>query len=117
MHKVSFAILALISLFITGIFLPASLESAEEQHGGDIWFPDTKKFPPVLFSHKKHIDAGNQCTVCHTKIFKKKKGSTNVGHAMTMKAMKNGEFCGTCHDGVKAFKVGGTCKKCHIKTE
>jgi len=115
MHKMSFVILLLISLFTAGIFLPASSESAKEQHGGDIWFKDTKKMPPVLYSHTKHIDAGMQCTDCHDAIFHKKKGSTDVDNAMTMRVMKKGKFCGTCHDGVKAFKVGFMCKKCHIK--
>ena len=89
--------------------------SGEEQHGGDIWFHDTKVLPPVLYSHEKHIEAGNKCEDCHDAIFKKKKGSSDVGNAMSMKVMKQGKFCGSCHDGVKAFKVGLMCKKCHIK--
>lgn len=83
--------------------------------GGDIIFKDTKKFAPVLFSHAKHKAAGNQCTDCHDGIFQKRKGSADARNAVTMKAMKQGKYCGTCHNGDKAFKVSRTCKKCHIK--
>ena len=37
------------------------------------------------------------------------------GDKMTMAAMNEGKFCGTCHDGNKAFsvKVQSDCAKCH----
>jgi len=116
MLKHSSISLSLACLLLVGLFLllPPGV-SGEEQHGGDIWFKDTKKMPRVLFSHKKHLAAGNQCSNCHDAIFQKKKGSTDANNAMTMRAMKAGKFCGTCHDGVKAFKVGRACKKCHVK--
>lgn len=78
--------------------------------GGDILFEDTKRRRPVLFSHQKHTEPGNQCKDCHPGIFKKKKGSTPT---MAMKAMRNGKYCGTCHDGKKAFTVKHSCAKCH----
>jgi len=116
MLKRSFIALSLVSaLLVSFLLLLPSTVFAEAQHGGDIWFKDTKMMPPVLFRHKKHLEAGKQCTDCHDAIFQKKKGSTDADNAMTMRAMKAGKFCGTCHDGVKAFKVGRVCKKCHIK--
>jgi c(7)-type cytochrome triheme protein len=115
MLKHAYISLSLTGTLLLGLFLLTPVVSAEEQHGGDIWFKDTKKMPHVLFSHEKHLKAGNQCEDCHKSIFQKKKGSTDEDHAMTMKVMKRGKLCGTCHDGVKAFKVGRSCKKCHIK--
>jgi c(7)-type cytochrome triheme protein len=89
------------------------LVSSEEKHGGDISFKDTKKFAPVIFSHDKHMQTGNQCADCHDSLFQKKAGATDTGNAITMKTMKTGKFCGACHDGQKSFSVNGSCKKCH----
>ena len=88
---------------------------SNEKHGGDIRFTDTKKFPPVIFSHDKHMQAGNQCADCHDTIFQKKAGSTDLKKALSMRNMKKGKLCGTCHDGQKAFSVKRSCKKCHVK--
>ena len=85
------------------------------KHGGDIIFPDTKSMAPVIFSHQKHMDSGSQCGDCHDQVFKKKKGSSDAGNALTMKSMKKGMFCSVCHDGKKAFKVSSKCGKCHVK--
>jgi c(7)-type cytochrome triheme protein len=101
-------------LILSTLAFPAFATSGEK-HGGDIWFKNTKKFAPVLFSHDKHVQAGNSCTDCHDKIFKKEMGTTDIGNTMTMRALKKGEFCGSCHDGQKAFSVKTSCKKCHIK--
>ncbi len=84
--------------------------------GGDIYYEDTKAKPPALFSHETHKQVGNKCTDCHDKIFKQKKGTADQGNAMTMKSMKKGLFCGSCHDGKQAFKVSRYCKKCHVKS-
>ena len=67
----------------------------------------------VHFSGKVHADAGLKCNACHTKIFKMKKG----GDKITMAAINKGQFCGTCHNGEKAFKANDPkdCKKCHKK--
>ncbi len=83
--------------------------------GGDIVFEDTKRLPPVLFSHDKHKEAGTKCTDCHDELFQKKKGSTDADKALTMKALKKGKYCGSCHDGEKAFTASRNCKKCHHK--
>ena len=83
--------------------------------GGDIVFKDTKSFAPVTFSHQKHKGAGGKCSDCHDQIFQKKKGSTDVDNALTMKVMKKGKYCGSCHDGGKAFSVKKNCKQCHRK--
>jgi len=67
----------------------------------------------VTFDGKVHADTGLKCADCHSKpkLFEMKKG----GDKMTMAAMNEGKFCGTCHDGKKAFsvKAPADCVKCH----
>ena len=69
----------------------------------------------VTFSGKTHADKGLKCAECHSKpkLFEMKKG----GDKMTMAAMNEGKYCGTCHDGKKAFSVKAAdgCVKCHKK--
>ena len=69
----------------------------------------------VIFDGKAHADKGLKCADCHTKpkLFEMKKG----GDKITMAAMNEGKFCGTCHNGTKAFSVkdAAGCAKCHKK--
>jgi len=90
----------------------------------DFSFEKGKDSPgTVTFSHEKHKEKNEKCTVCHTKVFKMKKGTTG---AITMAAMKEGKLCGACHDG--KTEIGGkvvfaaanekdkaSCEKCHKK--
>ena len=74
---------------------------------------DGKGAGKVIFSGKVHADKGLKCADCHPAIFKMKKGAD----AMTMKDINEGKFCGTCHNGTKAFssKDPANCAKCHPK--
>jgi len=68
----------------------------------------------VTFDGKVHADKGLKCADCHQSgIFKMKKGAD----AITMKDINDGKFCGTCHNGTKAFsaKDAANCGKCHKK--
>jgi c(7)-type cytochrome triheme protein len=67
----------------------------------------------VVFDGKIHADKGLKCNACHTKIFKMKKGADKI----TMHEINEGEFCGACHNGEKAFKASDpkNCKTCHKK--
>lgn len=65
----------------------------------------------VTFDGKTHADAGNKCNDCHTKIFQMKKGAATI----TAADHQPGKFCGSCHDGTKAFAQKGNCTKCHVK--
>jgi len=67
----------------------------------------------VVFDGKVHADKGLKCNDCHTKIFKMKKGSTE----MKMADINSGKYCGVCHNGEKAFKASdpANCGKCHKK--
>jgi c(7)-type cytochrome triheme protein len=66
----------------------------------------TKNVGTVAFSHRIHRFS---CTVCHPKIFIKKRNSNHT----SMKDMEEGKSCGACHNGAKAFSVKGDCVKCH----
>jgi len=68
----------------------------------------------VVFSHEKHLGGGAKCTDCHTKIFKMTKGQRT---SLKMADMNNGQACGVCHNGTKAFSVkeATSCEKCHKK--
>jgi c(7)-type cytochrome triheme protein len=69
----------------------------------------------VTFDAKAHADKGLKCAECHTKpkLFEMKKGKDQI----TMKDMNEGKFCGSCHNGTKAFKSSdaANCAKCHKK--
>ena len=74
----------------------------------------------AVFSHKKHLLRENlKCTACHPKIFIMKVDDKNAGKqsAFTMANMRKGRYCGTCHNGKKAFSVDdlASCKRCHPK--
>ncbi len=66
----------------------------------------------VIFDGKIHADKGLKCSDCHPKIFQMKKAAT-----MTMADLNAGKYCGTCHNGEKAFKSSdpANCNKCHKK--
>jgi c(7)-type cytochrome triheme protein len=68
----------------------------------------------VVFSHEKHLAKNAKCTDCHVKIFKMTKGQRS---SPKMADMNNGQACGACHDGKKAFSVKeqADCAKCHKK--
>lgn len=87
----------------------------------DFSFEQGKDSPgSVTFSHNSHKERAEKCQVCHTKVFKMKKGQTGP---LTMEKMKTGEQCGACHNG--KTQVGGkvafavddkaNCEKCHKK--
>jgi c(7)-type cytochrome triheme protein len=63
----------------------------------------------VKFNHGNHMQYF-QCNDCHAGLFPMKKGSVK----MTMKDIYDGKYCGSCHDGKKAF-VSTDCAKCHAK--
>ena len=57
-------------------------------------------FPPrALFSHRTHQSFG--CYACHPSVFPQ----ALVG--FTHDDMREGKFCGRCHDGRGAFAIAG----------
>jgi c(7)-type cytochrome triheme protein len=65
----------------------------------------------VTFKGDVHAGRGLACTECHTQVFPMQKHATE----MTMAEINEGKFCGTCHNGERAFKTsdGANCMKCH----
>ncbi len=63
----------------------------------------------VSFSHEFHTRIF-PCDNCHPKVFEMKKTQKK----MTMDAMYNGKYCGSCHNGGKAFP-STDCGKCHMQ--
>lgn len=84
----------------------------------DFSYEDTKPLPPVTFSHKFHVTEKKlQCAECHInpKIFEMKKFAASP--KMKMADLNEGKYCGTCHNGTKAFaaKDPQKCTTCHQK--
>lgn len=110
------AISLLVSLFflLSLIISRTAFSAAEDVVYGDIVFDakwSSKELLTPHFPHWKHR-IRYRCSVCHEKIFKMKRG----GNEMNMGLFKEGKFCGECHDGQEAFKIGfGTCNRCHNK--
>lgn len=98
------------SMAIVSLMVPMSV-LAQEVGGGELTFTP-KNASPVVFSHYKHgIDYNLKCTRCHYQLFQMAQGA----YVMTMKKMNEGDFCGKCHNGRKAFDVKDrkNCSRCH----
>jgi c(7)-type cytochrome triheme protein len=77
-----------------------------------IWEKPTK----VAFDHAIHTkDAGLSCESCHNDLFTMKTGAILASGKMTMAAMAEGKYCGTCHDGSTAFATNTKCSSCHTE--
>jgi c(7)-type cytochrome triheme protein len=111
--KTTFLFLPLVFLFLWAQLLSGSPVTGAATEEG-IVYRNTKDMPPVVFSHNTHMRerARVKCRECHPRLFK-------IGQkvSMSMLDLLKGKYCGACHNGVKAFKVGGkgSCKKCHIR--
>ena len=67
----------------------------------------------VTFSGKIHKDAGVKCMECHNKdVFPKMKYGTVE---IKMADIYAGKYCGTCHNGKRAFEAKANCNRCHVK--
>ena len=65
----------------------------------------------VLFDGRKHAEKGYACKDCHRGLFSEKYGTAKITHA----ALKQGHYCGACHNGMLAFSTvdQGKCFACH----
>jgi c(7)-type cytochrome triheme protein len=67
--------------------------------------------PPAVFPHWIHR-IRFKCYACHPTIFEMKAGA----NAITMDEIREGKFCGTCHNGKIAWEVSfDTCNRCHVE--
>ena len=114
------AMLAMVVLVVV-LVLPGSLLAQPPKGPADFAFEKGKDSPgAVTFSHEGHKDKADKCTLCHTKVFKMKKGQTGP---LTMEKMKAGEQFGSCHNGKTqmagkaVFTVDdkANCERCHKK--
>jgi c(7)-type cytochrome triheme protein len=113
--------IAVVALVVTAASLLAFSPGEAQKAPADFQYEKGKDSPgPVNFSHETHKSSAEKCTVCHTKIFKMKKGQTGTP---TMADMKAGKQCGACHDGKTktgdkvAFGMEdkAKCDSCHKK--
>ncbi len=109
---------SVIGIFILCLVaLGAAYAQQKKVGGGDIKFEGKgSDLGPVTFSHENHVNQHKEkakCTDCHTKLFKMKKGEVK----MTQASFGEGKYCGSCHDGKKAFGATdkASCGKCHKK--
>jgi c(7)-type cytochrome triheme protein len=68
-----------------------------------------KGTPPeaALFQHGRHDQFG--CAACHPAVFPEWRAG------FTHQDMRDGRFCGLCHDGTAAFDVDAVdCRSCHV---
>ena len=100
-------VVALISLGLVGTALAVPPTKTLEFPGGAMG--------KVTFSGKVHADKGLKCMDCHTKIFPMKGPGKEGSAKFTMADINAGKFCGTCHNGTKAFAPKDNCAKCHKK--
>lgn len=71
--------------------------------------PGSSEFPPAKFPHWIHR-MNFKCYVCHDAIFQMKAGADDI----KMDDVREGKFCGVCHNGKTAFEVKfETCPRCH----
>jgi len=104
MRVLTIVLTLLIAIAFVGSAMAVPAGKTVEYAGGDAG--------KVVFDGKIHADKGGKCNDCHTKIFPMKKSGTKITKADHVA----GKFCGTCHDGTKAFgQDEANCGKCHKK--
>ncbi len=82
----------------------------------DFVYPVGEDSPgPVTFSHESHVlmQETPTCASCHATTFSILKDGELDPESVTMEAMYEGESCGVCHDGEKAFSAE-ECEACHV---
>jgi len=93
---------------VTGLLLAGTWVSAYTMPQ-DLRIPPVKerKSPPAaMFSHWQHNT--QYCYTCHPSIFPQR--LEGFSHA----AMKEGRYCGSCHDGRQAPNISAmSCEACH----
>jgi len=96
---------------------PATENYDEETYGPEdtiIWDKPIK----ASFDHGAHtMDIGLECADCHDDLFVMEIGTAIESNNFTMKAMADGQFCGSCHDGKTAFATNTDCIACHAPPE
>jgi c(7)-type cytochrome triheme protein len=105
----------------TSVRAPANTVPAKPS--SDLNLPEAFTFPrggdspgEVTFTHETHVPRiegeGALCAACHRSGFSlRERGKARSG-TVTMDRMRQGQLCGSCHNGTKAFALDG-CSSCH----
>jgi c(7)-type cytochrome triheme protein len=119
----------LLPLFVAAFTLTMAIQAfgghdaknnATEAYDEDTYGPAapivwTKPVEAVVFEHKVHtMGAGLECDSCHDDVFAQEAGAAQENDDFNMKALYDGKYCGTCHDGSTAFASNTRCTSCHI---
>lgn len=110
-----------LSALSTSLLL-AGNSMADEKYDVKTYGPENEivweKPVKATFEHKTHtLDAGLECAECHDDLFSMQRGTATKTNNFTMKAMAEGQFCGSCHDGDTAFATDTNCMACHAASE
>jgi c(7)-type cytochrome triheme protein len=107
------------AILLAGTFFLATHSMAAEAYDEDTYGPEAPivwdQPTKVTFNHKIHtMDSGLSCDACHDELFTMEAGVVLATGKMTMAAMAEGKFCGSCHDGNTAFTTNSQCSSCHM---
>ena len=102
-------IMAAVAAVLYTLVIPAGNASAVGPDKTITWAGGGKG--KVLFDGRKHAEKGYDCKNCHPGLFSMKYGAAKITHAK----LKQGQYCGACHNGTLAFSTvdEGKCFACH----
>lgn len=108
----------LLIALVLSCFVAGSLATLAQDKKAPAKLTFTAKTGNVTFNHTEHVKrAGNDCKVCHDKLWPESSTAPlnfKAGMHKTAEAAKTS--CATCHvAGGKAFATAGNCAKCHVK--
>ncbi len=105
------AVTFIVALFSGPFGYSASAEDYD--HGGDIIY--TQPVKAVMFSHAFHVEELEfDCDDCHEDLFEVEALLAQQDANFTMEGLRQGKYCGQCHDGSAAFSSDTQCARCHI---
>ncbi len=108
-QKLGYVLIVFIAIASVAVLVPMS-----KIVGGGllIYYPSEDEETPggVTFNHYTHVEKIElKCTDCHYNLFASEQHASGI----TMEGIFEGEWCGACHDGDKAFGVD-ECNACHV---
>jgi c(7)-type cytochrome triheme protein len=105
-----------VAAFVIAFFsgpLKFSAFAEDVDHGGDIIY--TQPVKAVIFSHAFHVEELEfDCDDCHEDLFEPEALLVQKGGNFDMECLREGNYCGQCHDGSAAFSTETQCARCHI---
>jgi c(7)-type cytochrome triheme protein len=109
-RRLALAAAALILMFGLGTF--AAAQDMPRLPAGLAMTRSSDSPGQVTFKHETHVDSARpSCTSCHPREFRILKDSAPIA-PITHTEMDKGRYCGSCHNGKKAFALDD-CAACH----